>query len=57
MHDLVIKGGTVYDGTGAAPVEADIAIDNGVIAAADADVAANTAADRHTGFHRRPHPL
>jgi len=33
MHDLVIRGGTVYDGTGAAPVEADVAIDKGVITA------------------------
>ena len=32
-HDIVIRGGTVYDGTGAAPFAADIAIDNGVIAA------------------------
>ncbi len=31
MHDLVIRGGTVVDGTGAAPVAADVAIDAGVI--------------------------
>ncbi len=31
MHDLVIRGGTVVDGTGAAPVAADVAIDDGVI--------------------------
>jgi N-acyl-D-aspartate/D-glutamate deacylase len=31
MHDLVIRGGTLVDGTGAAPRLADIAIDNGVI--------------------------
>ena len=30
-HDLIIRNGLVYDGTGDAPVEADIAIDNGVI--------------------------
>ena len=30
-HDLIIRNGLVYDGTGEAPVEADIAIDNGVI--------------------------
>lgn len=29
--DLVIRGGTVYDGTGAAPFQADIAIADGVI--------------------------
>ena len=27
MHDLVIRGGKVVDGTGAAPVTADVAID------------------------------
>ena len=30
-HDLIIRNGLVYDGTGDAPVEVDIAIDNGVI--------------------------
>jgi N-acyl-D-aspartate/D-glutamate deacylase len=33
MHDLVIRNGTLVDGTGAAPREADLAIDRGVIAA------------------------
>ena len=27
MHDLVIRGGNVVDGTGAAPITADVAID------------------------------
>ena len=31
MHDLIIRGGTVVDGTGAAARQADIAISNGVI--------------------------
>jgi N-acyl-D-aspartate/D-glutamate deacylase len=31
MHDLVIKGGTVVDGTGAAPRTADVAISDGVV--------------------------
>jgi N-acyl-D-amino-acid deacylase len=31
VHDLVIRGGTVVDGTGAAPRTADVAIDDGVI--------------------------
>ena len=33
MHDLVIRGGLVVDGTGGAPRMADIAIDSGVITA------------------------
>ena len=33
MHDLVIRSGTVVDGTGAAPREADVAIDAGVVSA------------------------
>jgi len=33
MHDLVIRGGTVVDGSGAPPFEADIAIDGGRIVA------------------------
>ena len=32
-HDLVIRGGTVIDGTGGAPREADVGIDNGRISA------------------------
>jgi N-acyl-D-aspartate/D-glutamate deacylase len=34
-HDLVIRGGTVVDGTGAAPRTADIAVDGGVITAVE----------------------
>ena len=33
MHDLVVRGGTLVDGTGAAPREGDVAIDAGRIAA------------------------
>src|SRR4051794_36483543 len=33
MHDLVIRGGIVVDGTGAAPVVADVAIDGDAITA------------------------
>ncbi|MGA9276202.1 N-acyl-D-amino-acid deacylase family protein [Ilumatobacter sp.] len=36
MHELVIRGGTVVDGTGAAPRVADIAIDDGVVTAVGA---------------------
>ena len=31
MHELVIRGGTVVDGTGAAPRVADVAVSGGTI--------------------------
>jgi N-acyl-D-aspartate/D-glutamate deacylase len=40
MHDLVIKGGTLVDGTGAAPRSADVAIAGGRIAEVGSDVGA-----------------
>ena len=33
MHDLIIRGGTVVDGTGRAAHTADIAVDNGLVSA------------------------
>jgi N-acyl-D-amino-acid deacylase len=33
MHDVVIRGGTVVDGTGAKPFLADVAIDGGLVSA------------------------
>src|ERR1044071_3450297 len=33
MHDLVVRNGMVIDGTGAAPVQADVVIDDGLITA------------------------
>ncbi len=30
-HDIIIRGGTLYDGSGSAPVVSDIAIDDGII--------------------------
>ncbi len=36
LHDLVIRGGTVVDGTGAEPFAADVAIDKGRISAVGA---------------------
>jgi N-acyl-D-aspartate/D-glutamate deacylase len=35
MHDLVIRGGTVADGSGNAPRIADVAVDNGLITAVE----------------------
>jgi N-acyl-D-aspartate/D-glutamate deacylase len=32
-HDIVIRGGTIVDGTGADPITGDVAIDNGLITA------------------------
>src|SRR5579884_3297805 len=31
MHDLIVRGGTLVDGTGAAPRQADVAVDDGRI--------------------------
>ena len=31
MYDLVVRGGTIVDGTGAAPFVGDVAIQGGVI--------------------------
>jgi N-acyl-D-amino-acid deacylase len=38
MHDLVIRGGTVVDGTGGAPYLADVAVDGGLITAVGTDI-------------------
>ena len=40
MHDLVIRGGTVVDGTGARPRWADVAVSNGVIVGVGDEVGA-----------------
>ena len=38
MYDYLIKGGTVVDGTGAAPFVGDVAIADGKIAAVGASI-------------------
>jgi N-acyl-D-aspartate/D-glutamate deacylase len=38
QHDLVIRGGTLVDGTGDAPREGDLAIDGDRISAVGGDV-------------------
>ncbi len=38
MHDLVIRGGSIVDGTGAPPVNGDVAVTDGKISAVGADV-------------------
>jgi len=40
MHDLVIRGGTLVDGTGAPARTADVAVDDGVITAVGGEVGA-----------------
>ncbi len=48
-HDLVIRGGTIIDGSGAARFTGDIAIDGGRISA--------HGPYRHPRLCRHPHPL
>ena len=38
MHDLVIRAGTIIDGTGAAPFTADLALHDGRVAAIGRDL-------------------
>ena len=40
QHDLLIRGGTIIDGTGAARITADVAVDGGVIVAVGSDLGA-----------------
>ena len=61
--DLVIRGGTVADGTGGALFEADVAVSDGKIAAVGTVPGRGTAGDRRqgpagdAGLRRHPHPL
>src|SRR6185437_15198074 len=39
MHDIIIRGGTIHDGSGAEPRVGDVAISGGVIAAVGGRIA------------------
>ena len=62
-HDLVIRGGTVVDGTGAPARTADVAITDGVVTEVGAVDGTRPAGDRrrrrarHAGLRRHPHAL
>ena len=62
-HDLVIRGGLLIDGTGAAAREADIAIKDGrVVGAGQIGGKGREEIDArgqlgHARFRRHPHPL
>jgi predicted amidohydrolase YtcJ len=63
MHDLILRGGTLVDGTGSAPREADVAVSEGRIRAVGHDLgAARETIDARgklvlPGHRRHPHPL
>jgi N-acyl-D-amino-acid deacylase len=63
MHDLVIRGGTVVDGSGAAPFKADVAIDGGLVSIVGTVEQKGREEIDATGKHRDPrlcgrsHPL
>ena len=63
MHDIVIRGGTIIDGTGQPAFAGDIAIDGGRIATVGGKVGPGQAGDRrrrpagHTRLGRRAYPL
>jgi N-acyl-D-aspartate/D-glutamate deacylase len=62
MHDLVIRGGTIVDGSGNPRFTGDIAIDQGRITAVGqvthrARGDRRQRPDRHARLCRYPHPL
>ncbi len=54
MHDMVIRGGTIVDGTGAKPFTGDIAIDAGRISAVGTVTAKGREEIDATGLHVTP---
>ena len=63
MHDLVIRGGTIVDGTGKPRFIGDVAIDGGLITAVGQNLHAGSRRNRRQRQDRRPrlcrcpHPL
>ena len=64
QFDLVIRGGTVLDGTGAEPREADVAVDrtaasprSGAVAGSGREEIDADGPGRDAGLRRHPHPL
>ena len=63
QYDIIIRGGTVYDGSGGEPFEADVAIAGGRIAAVGKVSGTGTRRDRRhgpdrdAGFRRPAHAL
>ena len=64
MADMLIRNGTVVDGTGAAAFTADVRVSDGMIAEVGAGPVPNGRACgrcerllRHARLHRKPHPL
>ena len=63
QFDLVVRNGTVLDGTGGEPREADVAVQDGRIAAVGRSRRRRARGDRrqgaggHAGLRRHPHPL
>ena len=54
MHDLVIRGGTIVDGTGAPKFSGDIAVDAGRITAVGTITARGREEIDATGLHVTP---
>ena len=63
MHDIVIRGGTIVDGTGKAAFTGDVAIEGDRIAAVGGKLGPRPARDRrrrasgHARLGRRAHAL
>ncbi len=52
QHDLVIRGGTIVNGTGSKPFDGDVAIENGRIAAVGSNVGVGSTKERRATGQR-----